>query len=158
MSLPARYPNGSRPQRWPVSHSNRFIALPGQHFAAQKQSCRRFFDFFQRVGIELDCSAIDQRSHMVLFIERRTDADAAIGFDQSALQFVIYRLVDDQASGGGTALTRSADSTENHGRQSQFKIGVRSKDNGVVSPTQGWFVQDVCRPLQQYDVRLRLNR
>ena len=83
--------------------------------------------------VTLHCGGIDQRAHQRTRRERIADPHLAIGVAQAPLELRAPRVVDEDATRAGAALTGRADRAEHDGRHRQVEIGVLIDDDRVVS-------------------------
>ena len=83
--------------------------------------------------VTLHRGRIDQRTHQRPRLERIADPHLAVGVAQAPLQLRVPRLVDEDSTRAGAALTSRADRAEDDRRHRQVEIGVLIDDDRVVA-------------------------
>ncbi|VTR69364.1 hypothetical protein DESC_740103 [Desulfosarcina cetonica] len=109
------------------------IRVAFEHLAAAEAFAALLDDLFEGLPVGFDGCAVDERSHVVLGIQWRTDAQVAVSLDQGCRQFVVDAFVNDNPARGGAPLAGRSHSAENDGRDRHGQIGGGGDDDGIVA-------------------------
>src|SRR4051812_18275342 len=91
------------------------------------------FYFIQRVHIHFHCVFIDQRTNMVVGIQRIANSQLLVGIYQSFLYIFINTFVDDEPAGGSAALTSCTHSAEYRTWYYDIHIRMLGNNDGIVT-------------------------
>ncbi len=109
------------------------VAGAFKHTAFHQESAAVLFDFIDSFEIVFNGVFVNQRSDVVVRVERIADAKLRIGFDQGSFHLIVYAFVDNQATGGRATLPCSADRSEHRAGEHDLHIRRRRDDDGVVA-------------------------
>ena len=87
---------------------------------------------------------VNERADVVVFIERRTDAELAIGLGDGGYHLVINAAVDDEPAGGRATLATGSHGAKHGSRNHHFEVGIGLDDDGVVAPELQQALAEAC--------------
>ena len=122
-----------------------FVAFPFETAAWNENTTPLFDNCVEGALVLRHSIGVDQRSDVVVFVKRITNADLLVRLRQLIAHLVVNAVVDDQASRRRAPLTACAHGTKHSRGNDHFQVGLRSDDDGVVAAQFKQGTSEACR-------------